>query len=120
MTTALAPITVTINRRSPTGNKSTFGHWRDYAKERDIWFTLIRAQLKPKEKPTHRVMVEITSFRVQNCDRINGAHGCKVVLDALVKLGYLYDDSEGWLDDTYVQVKAKRVEERTVVRIVNP
>ncbi len=120
MTTALQPITVRINRRSPSGNNSTFGHWRDYAKERDIWFTLIRAQLKPKQKPTHRIRVHFISHRVRICDRINGAHGLKCALDALVKLGWLFDDSEEWLDDTYEQVKSKRIDEHTIITIQNP
>ncbi len=114
------PIVVRIDRKTPTGNKSTFGHWRDYAKERDIWMILIRAKLRPKFPPTHRVKVHITSHRVTICDRINGAHGCKVILDALVKLGYLQDDSEPWLDDTYAQVKSKRIEQHTLIRIENP
>ncbi len=114
------PMTVTISRRVPSGNKSTFSHWRDYAKERDEWFALIRAKLKPKEKPLHRVNVHFTAYRVRLCDRINNAHGHKALLDALVKLGWLFDDSEQWLDDIYTQVKCKRVEERVEIRIPNP
>lgn len=120
MTTALRPITVRINRAVPSGNKSTFQHWRDYAKERDIWATLIRAKLAPKQKPAHRVGIHFTAYRVRICDRINNAHGFKAVLDALVNLGWLFDDSEAWLDDTYGQVKCPLLFVGAVIRIENP
>lgn len=110
----------TIKRRTPSGNKSTFGHWRDYAKERDVWMILMRCAFPVKHPPTHRVRVHIISYRVRLCDRINGANGAKPILDSLVRLGYLFDDSEEWLDDTYDQVKCPRVEERTVIRVENP
>lgn len=116
----MPPIEITINRRSPPGNKSTFGHWRDYAKERDIWYVLIRAKLPPKAKPHHRVTMKITSYRVQLQDRVNFENGCKPIPDVLVRLGYLRDDSIEWLDDSYTQIKCPRAFEKTVISLENP
>jgi len=113
-------IEIVIKRRIPSGNKSTFGNRWSYMKERDIWSTLIRAKLVPKAKPDHRVKVHCTSYRTSLCDRINLAHGFKSCLDALVKLGYLHDDNEKWLDDTYQQIKSPRAFECTVIQILNP
>lgn len=114
------PIEIVIKRRTPAGNKSTFGHWRDYAKERDIWSVLIRAKLPPKQKPAHRVKILVTSYRVNLQDRVNFEAGCKPIPDALVRLGYLRDDAIAWLDDTYRQIKSARAFECTVIRIENP
>lgn len=114
------PITITIKRTTPSGNKSTFGNRFDYVKERNMWYALLRAGLIPKQPPEHRVCVKIISYRVAICDRINHAAGCKPVLDGLKKLGYLKDDSIKWCDDTYEQFRVKRAEARTVVQIFNP
>lgn len=114
------PIEITIKRRTPAGNKSTFGHWRDYAKERDIWSVLIRAKLPPKAPPSHRVRVHVTSYRNRLQDRVNFEAGCKPIPDALVRLGYLKDDAIAWLDDTYEQVICPRAFECTVIRLENP
>jgi hypothetical protein len=110
-------IRLTLPRRIPSGNKSTFGSRWAYMKERDAWFILLRSALTPQNPPDHRVKVHIVSYRKSLCDRINFAHGAKCILDGLVKLGYLKDDNETWLDDTYAQVKAKAADERTVITI---
>lgn len=51
-------------------------------------------------------LVVITRYSAGRMDRINFAGGCKPVVDALVRVGLLYDDTEEWLDDRYVQDKA--------------
>lgn len=39
-------------------------------------------------------------------DRVNFAGGCKPLLDTLVNLGLLYDDSALWTEDHYLQVRS--------------
>lgn len=112
-------LTVTIKRRTPSQNAATFGHWRGYTKERDAWYVLLRAALKPRPAPRHLISAEITSFRNRLLDYGNLVGGMKPIPDCLVRLGYLKDDGPAWFDCEYRQEKCRRADERTVITILN-
>jgi hypothetical protein len=114
-------ITVTIGRRVPSQNASTYAHWRDYKKEKDAWAALLRAALKPRMKAPHAmVFVTIVSYRQKLCDYANLVGGAKPIPDTLIKLRYLHDDSPEWMRASYHQHKCARADERTVITIHLP
>lgn len=108
---------ITIKRRLPSQNESTFGHWRKYVKERDMWYALIRAQLTPQLMTPGKMRGKISSYRVRLLDYGNLVGGAKPIPDALVKLGYLNDDSPAWFTCEYEQFKVKACDERTVIEL---
>ena len=63
-----------------------------------------------------RVTLEVHCFRWQKTDRANLIGGCKALVDALVNEGFLTDDSETYLDDSYAQ-EVDRKNRRTRVRL---
>ncbi len=108
---------ITIKRLLPSQNKSAWSHWRVYAKERDVWYAMIRAKLTPRKPPEHKVLVAIVSYRNREIDYGNLVGGAKPIPDALVKLGYLKDDKPKWMECSYKQVMVKKAEERTTIEI---
>ncbi len=107
----------TIFRRVPSQNRSTYSHWTTYAKERDIWYALLRARLKPKDPPDCKMYVSIVSYRTRLLDYGNLVGGCKALLDGMVRLGHLKDDAPKWLECLYRQELVKKSDERTEIEI---
>jgi hypothetical protein len=68
-------------------------------------------------RPTTRRRLVIERHSSGRLDRGNLIGGCKPLLDALRDEGAIRDDSEDWLDDSYVQVKAGRGYARTVIEV---
>src|SRR5262245_4923834 len=87
---------IVIRRRVPSQNASQYAHWRAYTKERDAWFILLRAQLPPRQSPTHPIRVQLRSYRSREIDYANFVGGAKPIPDCLQRLGYLKDDSPRW------------------------
>lgn len=111
-------IRVEVRRRTPSQNKSTYSHWSAYAKERDAWFVLLRAALRPRATPPDRkVNASIVSYRNRLLDFANLVGGCKPIPDGLIKLGYLRDDKPAWFACEYRQQQCRRAEERTVITL---
>ena len=109
---------VVIRRRVPSQNQTQYGHWRTYAKERDQWFLLLRAQLPPRQPPECPVRILLRSFRTRQVDYANLVGGAKPIPDALVRLGYLKDDSPRWFHCDYTQALVPKAEERTELEFV--
>lgn len=110
-------IVVVVRRRIPSQNAAHYRHWSVYAKERDAWFVLLRAQLPPRRPVSVPVRLAIRSYRSRLIDYANLVGGAKMIPDCLVRLGWLRDDSPRWLHGTYDQVQVPRAEERTELEI---
>jgi hypothetical protein len=108
-------VLIIIPRKVPSQNNTQYRHWRAYTKERDIWFTLLRAQLPPRNPPTVRMKLTIRSYRAKHLDYGNLVGGAKPIPDGLVRLGYIKDDSPTWLDSAYHQEIVPKSEERTEI-----
>lgn len=104
---------VTIRRRLPSQNWSTYAHWTKYKKERDMWFVLMRQQLPPVQPVTRKIRMKIVSYRLRLVDFANLVGGAKPIPDNLIKLGYLKDDAPEWFECSYEQYTCPRADERT-------
>lgn len=109
---------ITIARRLPSQNNSHYRHWSHYAKERDLWFILIRAQLPPIQCKPEKVFLLIRSYRNRLVDYANLVGGAKPIPDCLQRLGYVVDDSPRWFDCRYEQIACPRQEERTEIHFL--
>ena len=73
---------------------------------------------KPRERETQRVRLAITVFRRRLLDPDNLVGGLKLLIDVLVRLGWLRQDSPEWLELVPpVQVKAQNGYQRTRISI---
>lgn len=109
---------IVLRRRVPSQNKTQYGHWRAYAKERDLWFMLLRAELTPRPPPDEPVRLVLRSYRTRLVDYANLVGGAKPIPDGLVRLGWLRDDSPRWFHCDYFQFQVGKAEERTELEFV--
>lgn len=113
--------TITIYRRIPSQNDTTYRHWRLYVQEKKQWKIQLRAALKPRLKaPDHLVYLQITSYRNRLLDFANLVGGAKPIPDCLQEMRYLRDDSPEWVKIDYYQQKVPRAEERTEIVFFAP
>ncbi len=112
--------TIVVPRRLPSQNDAQYRHWRAYAKERDIWYMLLRQRLPPRRSQPEPVALAIRSYRQRLCDYANLVGGAKPIPDCLIRLGYLHDDSPRWFTCTYEQYRVRRGEERTEIEFLAP
>ena len=62
--------------------------------------------------------VVITSYRARLIlDKGNLVGGAKGLIDAIVNVGLLFDDSDKWAQIEYQQIKCKRIDERTTILV---
>jgi hypothetical protein len=101
-------LTFTVAREIPSLNATMWRHRRAYTKERDHWLILLRAQLRPITRTTYPVRAVIHSLRGRLLDYGNLVGGAKPIPDALVRLGYLYDDAPRWFTCDYFQTKVEK------------
>lgn len=109
---------ITIQRRLPSQNNSHYRHWSHYAKERDLWFVLMRSQLPPQQPQHKKVQLRIVSYRNRLVDFANLVGGAKPIPDCLQRLGYIVDDSPKWFECRYEQIQCPRAEERTEIHFL--
>ena len=114
----LAGKIIVIKRRVPSQNQSQYKHWRNYTRERDAWFVLLRSQLTPRPAIEEPVRLAIRSFRNRLVDFANLVGGAKPIPDCLIRLGYLKDDAPKWFRCTYEQFQVPRLEERTEIEFL--
>jgi hypothetical protein len=108
---------ISILRAVPSQNATTYAHWSKYARERDTWMALLRAQLTPRNPPTVKMRMRIHTYRKRKLDYGNLVGGAKPIPDCLVRLGYLKDDSPDWMECAYAQTVVPKGEERTDIEI---
>jgi len=74
-------------------------------------------QTSPLNRATARRKIKFTSYRVKKLDDDNLRGGIKPVVDGLVDLGLLHDDSPAWATFEYEQVLVPQSERRTVIEV---
>ena len=93
-------------------NKSNNRHWSSKTRpgfQKGIWFSILGGHLGlAKRHEGKKRMICFTrpyGGRVKQMDQDNFIGGCKPVLDALVKLGWIKDDSPQFVECIYNQIK---------------
>lgn len=99
-----------IERTVPSQNVRDRWHWIIRTKDRDAWALLMRAAVKSLPlRPRVRMHVHVHSLRVQLIkDNANLRGGAKGLVDAIVRLGFIHDDSDQWARITYGQTRVRR------------
>lgn len=83
-------------------------HWSTRAKHRKEWEEAIWAECNGRPpKTTRKIQLIITSIRSRLLDKDNLWGGCKQLIDSMVRLGIIKDDSENWLDLEIRQIKVQ-------------
>lgn len=107
----------------PSQNVTERRHWSARAKERSELTWRLRAALPAGGCPHNdrKRVLEIVAYRSAWIrDAANLVGGCKTLLDALVGVGVLRDDSRSWVEVSYDQAlyrKAGYDQPTTVIRI---
>ena len=107
-----SPILV-LKRRVPSQNQFQYRHWKAYMVEKEAWYVLLRAQLTPRRPPDEPIRMALRSYRTRLVDYANLVGGAKPIPDALIRLGWLKDDSPRWFHCDYFQFQVPKAEERT-------
>lgn len=121
MSATTPALTLTLPFPTPSQNEYGQWHWAQRHKwtrgvEMLIGAVLRRSGWKEPAEPVRKV-VEVVRYSAGTLDTDNLAGGCKGLMDALVRLGLLHDDSPRWCVCTYRQEKATRKSGRTEVTI---
>lgn len=102
----IAPQIFTIPLLPLTANQRERAHWRTLAKEKDDWTLMIPmcADLNRQHLGEAPRMVEVvfSKTRGPESDPDGLPYRCKSIMDALVRRGWLYDDSP-----TYCQLEVR-------------
>ena len=117
--------TFSIPEITPSLNKLVKArtHWAVYRRLQKDWFYLVKLGSQdldiPQAADFERRRVEVNSYRLSLLDQDNLAGGMKLLWDAMVDAGYLYDDGPNFLDAPKpAQGRVhKRKDQRTEVRI---
>lgn len=90
--------------------------WK-YAATRDAFVSAATSQRRAaRAEPCQaRRHVVVTRYSPKQLDQDGLAGGCKILLDALVRSGWLVDDSPEWLEVEFRQAKGR--ENKTVVEV---
>jgi hypothetical protein len=108
-----------LKRRIPSQNMTQYRHWSHYHAEKEAWFVLLRAQLTPRRAADEPVRVVLRSFRTRLVDYANLVGGAKPIPDALMRLGWIKDDSPRWFHCEYFQFQVAKAEERTELEFIS-
>lgn len=109
--------------RTPSGNQLSGRHWRTRVKLRKLWALAIRVAMtqakvygRPEFRRVRVTFVREAALPIKDTD--NAYAGLKPVLDAMVEIGLLLDDSQAVVEELVLrQVKAPRAAERTVIEL---
>lgn len=116
----LAELTLVVSREVPSQNRRDRWHWRQRHQDTQIWEILLRAavrQLPPR--PIGKMRVHIASLRASLIhDDANLRGGAKGLVDALVRLGFLRDDSDEYAHLIYRQQQVPKPLRCTRITIV--
>lgn len=107
---ASPPQVLVVHRTIPSQNVRDRMHWRQRSADRDAWIVYLRAAVGYLPmRPTRRMHAHIVSLRARLIeDDANLRGGAKGLVDALVRLGFLRDDSDRWARLTYEQRRAPK------------
>lgn len=108
-------------RRLRSTNEFSERDWRGRYRERKDWEWELRALLGRPRLVAGPVLVRVTRYlgpRERRFDPGNLEGGSvKQILDALVRLGWLRDDSPRWLELVIAQDGTRRLKPGTAIRI---
>jgi hypothetical protein len=98
-----------IHKLPKTHNDRLRSHWRAQRRETKDWALMVRAAcgLPQCGQVQGKCKVTITLYRKRLQDPDNAVASVKPVVDALVRNGWLVDDSPEYLDLKVVEMKAK-------------
>ena len=109
-----------IPKRTESQNKTEWQHWSKVRKKRKMWARLARVYVGlPDLEPKTKRRVKITRYSSGTLDQGNFIGGCKALIDSLVDLGWIVDDSPKWVTIEYCQEK-KRNGDSTGIEIYEP
>jgi len=95
------PWTLRINRATPSQNTRDAQHWARRHRDKGVWWWSIRAAegflAIPRAATPRRLTLE-RHARTRPQDEANVHGGCKGLVDDLVQLGLLVDDSPKWIE----------------------
>lgn len=111
-------IELAVSKKIESLNKWQRLHWTMRRKEKQKWIHELWAANNGKHGDGKQVKrkVVIYSYRTKLLDHDNLVGGAKPLIDALVHLKLIYDDSPEWVEVDYKQ-KQQSVGELTTVRI---
>jgi hypothetical protein len=117
----LPEIRLTIPLETPSQNTRDHQHWRARHRHRQQCEKAITAAWlhagAPAKPPTGlHVELVVESYRWAQLDHANLVGGCKGLVDALVRQGFLTDDRVEYLTDAYTQT-VDRKHRRTVITL---
>lgn len=100
-TDAQSPWSLTIPAATPSQNTREGKHWGTKTREKSEWWWLIRGCPNflsiPRATRKRRLTIERHARTVPQ-DPANVHGGCKGIVDDLVQLGLLVDDSPAWIE----------------------
>lgn len=124
-----------------TPSQNTYQHWHPYRRSKfrdDCCMAVMQQILSTGHRPTwkqrapteprrcedlfttppaEKRTVVITRYSAGELDKGNLIGGCKALLDALVLMGLIFDDSTKWLEDHYQQKPAPKGAQRMEIEI---
>ncbi len=104
--------------RSPSLNQTLKSHWAVRLKDGRKWFHAVIAAAGFKKPQEERfIILTLTSYRCKLLDTDNLAGGMKSIRDAIVRAGYMKDDSPAHCTVNYHQELCKKGQERVHVQI---
>jgi hypothetical protein len=113
---------VTILVPSPSPNAWTFKSWREYHKIKKQWLRRIfEASIQHSQfgDPMEHCHLEVQRFGIRELDHDNLVGGCKPLVDSIVKLRFLADDTPDVIKTSHYQQTRvhKKTEQRTVITL---
>ena len=108
---------IVIERQIPSQNEFQYSGWRKYRRERNMWYTLLRSKLIPRQPVDRKMAAIIVSYRPRLLDMGNLVGGAKPIPDGLKRLGYIRDDSPEWFTAEYRQIKVPGKQARTEITL---
>ena len=105
-------VNIFIQKKIESGNKYTYQFGRGacwaYKKYKDGWEAILGYVMGSPQTPCEvKRVVKILSIRKRLIDEDNLRMGCKCVVDAVKRLGWLKDDSPKWVEITVRQIQVK-------------
>jgi len=111
---------IRVNVPSPSPNQWVFKSWREYHKIKQNWLRLIyEASIQHSQfgQPMAACSLEVQRQGIRELDHDNLVGGLKPLIDSMVKLGFLADDTSDVIQITnYHQVRVpKKTEQCTLI-----
>lgn len=110
----------TIKRKTESNNEIKRMHWAVYKKCREEWTLEVMCAMPVGARGQHgneKKYLEITRYGTKKLDRDNLWGGVKLLVDSIVDMGLMVDDSDEWCHMNVKQEICEPGEERTKIKI---